>query len=177
MQKSILLTSFTTWKPEQVTNSSDDLVGAFLSANPHWRNLRTIRQLPVDFERAPEIAIAAIDRFRPDLVICCGMAEKRDRLNLESRAVVDEEVLTTGLDLALLIQGLEMTDISEDAGQFVCNRLYYELLKDTAQQGGDRHCLFIHVPVLTPENRSAILSDFQRLLQRLAQPAVLQAVS
>ena len=96
------------------------------------------------------------------------MAEGRSQLNVESRAVRDGHVLRTGLDLEKLTRGLPMTEISHDAGTFVCNALYYSMLQHLQSLAGEHHCLFVHVPVVTEENRAALVSDFERLILRLA---------
>ncbi|GAB4155711.1 MAG: hypothetical protein Fur0046_35630 [Cyanobacteria bacterium J069] len=133
-----------------------------------WRDsLYLLRRLPVDFDLAPKLAIAHIQQVQPDIVVCCGMAEARDRLNLEAQAMQGDRVLKTPLDLTHLAADLAMTDISYDAGQFVCNALYFSLLKHT--QDTSSASLFIHIPVLTPENRLPLLHDFCQILHRLGR--------
>jgi len=127
-----------------------------------------LRQLPVDFQQAPEQAIAAIHRLQPDRVVACGMAENRTRLSLESRAVGEGEVLHTGFDLAWLMADLTFTEISHDAGRFVCNALYHALLQEQQSIYPHMQCLFVHVPPLTAANRDAIMTDFQTILDRIA---------
>ncbi|MFQ3615665.1 MAG: peptidase C15 [Cyanobacteriota bacterium] len=174
MTRTILLTSFDTWKPEQPSNSSDDLLEALLQCDfAFLDSLHLLRRLPVDFEQAPKLAIAHIHQLQPDLVVCCGMAETRDRLNLEMQAVKGDSqsdpngnrILKTPLDLPRLAADLPHTDLSYDAGQFVCNALYFSLLEQT--QAVQRPCLFVHIPVLTAANRLPILQDFCQLLHRL----------
>lgn len=161
--------------PHQLSNSSDDLLAEVMRGNPpsSWHFLR---QLPVDFELAPQRAIAHVTQLQPDVVVCCGMAESRTQLSVESRAIFPNETLYTTVDLPRLVAGLTVTEISEDAGRFVCNALYYALLKQfrwqpeqqyPRQQYSERQCLFVHVPVLTDENGGAIASDFQQILKRL----------
>jgi pyroglutamyl-peptidase len=171
MSKTVLLSSFATWEPHQRSNSSDDLLLEVLKANLypplHSPSLHFLRQLPVDFELAPQQAIAQVNLLQPDIVICCGMAEHRTKLTVESRAVTHSETLYTRVNLDRLIAGLTMTEISHDAGQFVCNWLYQAMLKHL--QSSERLCLFVHVPILTPKNSSAIESDFCRLIERMLE--------
>ncbi len=164
--KTVLLTSFTTWESHHISNSSDDLLLEILKTHPPT-SFHFLRQLPVDFELAPQQAIAKFQELQPDLIICCGMAEHRTQLSVESQAVLDEKILTTPIDIAALIAGLTCTEISHDAGRFVCNRLYYDLLDHVLEHDPQRGCLFVHVPVLTDHNREAIATDFQIILQRL----------
>jgi pyroglutamyl-peptidase len=167
MGKSLLLTSFQTWLPHQLSNSSDDLILELLHHRTVSPSLHVARQLPVDFFQAPLQAIALVNRLRPDVVVCCGMSEQRSQLNLESCAIAHHETLTTPFDVDELVTGLPHTTISDDAGRFVCNYLYYSLLRYIQDQGLSTRCLFVHVPVLTDENRSLILHDFQKVLHRV----------
>lgn len=166
MQNRILITSFTTWKPHQTSNASDDLLGQ-ISADA-CQSIYLLRRLPVDFNLAPGLVLAKFNELRPDVLVCCGMAEKRDKLNIESRAVVDEVATTTELDLTSLTRDLPMTEISHDAGRFVCNSLYFEALNHLKAQQRKHHCLFVHVPILDRHNIDAIRRDFLTILQRLS---------
>ena len=173
MMRRLLLTSFSPWKPEHVSNSSDDLLGLLQTqVTGEWATqLDFVRQLPVDFEAAPREAIAHFQRLQPDAMVCFGMAETRDRLNLERQAVWEEQLRHTRLDLSWLAAGLAFTDISDDAGGFVCNRLYHALLEhfqgEVTPPSTAPFALFIHVPPLTEDNRAPILQDSWEILQRL----------
>jgi pyroglutamyl-peptidase len=165
MQNTILLTSFTTWKPHHTTNASDDLLAHI--CGDVAESMSFLRGLPVDFELAPRRVLARFDELKPDILVCCGMAEERDKLNIESRAVVDDVTTMTELDLEQLTRSLPMTAISHDAGGFVCNTLYFEMLNHLKAQQRQHHCVFAHVPVLGTHNVDAIKRDFLTLLQRL----------
>lgn len=165
MSKTVLLTSFKTWLPHQRSNSSDDLLQALLKTHPPSR-LHFLRQLPVDFDLAPQQTIDRVNQLQPDRVVCCGMAEGRTKLSVEFQAVADE-VLHPKTDLDLLVAGLPHTEISRDAGRFVCNWLYYAMLKHF--QGTEQDCLFVHVPVLTAENLPTIAADFCCIVDRILQ--------
>jgi pyroglutamyl-peptidase len=167
MPKTILLTSFTTWEPHQKSNAADDLLLEIIKTNPP-PSLRFLRQLPVDFQLAPAQAIAHVNELRPDMVICCGMAESRSQLSLEARAVVGNDVLYTPVNLEELTAELLNTEISHDAGQYVCNALYYAMLHHLQQSSWNCRCLFVHVPVLHSGNLAAIVTDFQRILEAIA---------
>ena len=130
-------------------------------------SLHTIRQLPVNVPVAKDITIIKINQLQPQFILCCGMAESRQKLNLESRAVVGNKVLYTNVNLKHLITGLSMTEISEDAGRFVCNGLYYAILNHLQDYHPDKQCVFVHVPILTPENRDGVISNFNVLLKRV----------
>jgi pyroglutamyl-peptidase len=172
MQK-ILLTSFQTWQSHQSSNSSDDLLELFIQRNVLSEHVHFLRHLPVDFELAPEAAIAFIETLKPDLIICCGMAENRQRLSVESNGKCQEKILLTRLDLEQILDKTCGTDISYDAGNFVCNHLYYSVLKYIRESLYGSRCLFVHVPILTEENSDLILQDFLIILQNLSKDRVL----
>jgi pyroglutamyl-peptidase len=126
-----------------------------------------LRKLPVDFQLAPKKVIACMQQLQPNLVICCGMAEQRSRLSVESNGKHEEEVLHTKVDLHPLIEDLPFTEISHNAGRFVCNYTYYSVLKHIQDHQLSTKCLFVHVPVLTQANLEPAIQDFSVLLERL----------
>jgi len=164
--KKILLTSFATWKPNHVSNSSDDLLHQVRKTE--FRTLHYLRRIPVDFQLAPQKLLARFDELKPDVLICCGMAEEREKLNIESRAILGEETIETDVDLETLTSGLPMTEISHDAGKFVCNTLFFKALKHLRRQEEIHHCIFTHVPVLTPGNATMVKNDFLSVIDRLS---------
>ncbi|HEY9907368.1 MAG TPA: peptidase C15, partial [Thermosynechococcaceae cyanobacterium] len=160
MAHSVLLTSFTVWQPHQASNSSDDLLAELLKRNLLDYRHQLLRQLPVDFVLAPQQVIAEIERSRPRLVVCCGMAEGRSHLTIETNGKHEAETIATTVDVADLVQLLETTTASHDAGQFVCNHLYYSVLKHLQAQSPEVNCIFAHVPLLNSQNFSLILQEF-----------------
>lgn len=165
-QRTILLTSFAIWKASQRSNASDDLLLEIAKTNIA-SSLHLFRQLPVNVPVAKELVIGKIQQVQPHLVLCCGMAESRSKLNVESRAAVGDHVLHSALDLEALTMGLHNTEISEDAGRFVCNGLYYAILNYLQGHHTDARCLFVHVPVLTTTNREKVVADFSLILERV----------
>ena len=95
-----------------------------------------------------------------DLIVALGEARMRDVITVEKQAhnvsscsiadnagalkkdeIIDKDLpneLQTNLDLESL---KEFAEISYDPGKFVCNNLYFNLLKYSADK-----CLFIHIP-------------------------------
>ncbi|NEN91974.1 MAG: peptidase C15 [Okeania sp. SIO3H1] len=169
MKIKVLLTSFDIWKPHHKSNSSDDLLSLIFVQNLTNYSLSFLRKLPVDSQIATEIVIDQIEEIQPDLIICCGMAEKREILTIESQASCGEMVMKTSIDLAELVVGLDMTEISNDAGKFVCEDLYYSVLKYLELSCLKSKCLFVHVPILTEDNREIILEDFMKILSLLSK--------
>lgn len=171
MTSKILLTSFDTWLCHQKSNASDDLLGLFLQ-NPGSEAAICLRKLPVDPERAAGVTLTKIVEVKPDAVICCGMAESRAMLTIESTACCGDQALKTAVDLDALIQGLGVTEISHEAGKFVCESLYHSVLNFLKKSSLNIPCIFVHVPIITPANEALILTDFLRVFQRIQQLAI-----
>jgi pyroglutamyl-peptidase len=171
----ILLTSFDTWLPHHQSNSSDDLLGHLQEHYLHPQRLDLLRKLPVDIETASQLTINRIEEIKPNAIasaalgaiVCCGMAEGRSNLTVESRASCDLHTLHTAIDVNSLIDGLHFTEVSHDAGKFVCEGLYYQILKYLQSSSWQIPCIFIHVPVLNSLNQSSIISDFTHILARI----------
>jgi pyroglutamyl-peptidase len=171
MNKTILLTSFRPWLAHHRSNASDDLLAqlqqAFPSREINGFRWDWLRHLPVDGEIASAMTIERIDLIQPQIVICCGMAERYQYLTVEHRATCGETCLTTNLDLDRVLRGLNCTKIGYDAGKFVCESLYFSVLNYLPTRAFASSCLFLHVPVLTDRNSQPILSDFFRMLNNL----------
>ncbi|MEM9265197.1 MAG: peptidase C15 [Cyanobacteria bacterium P01_F01_bin.13] len=161
----LLITSFRPWKAHQTKNTSDVLLQRVLGKLPH--NALPLRWLPVNFDLAPMQVIAHIVQYQPKVVICCGMAEKRDTLTLEQWGTYQDRRLATPIDLQTLTQKTIHTRISYDAGKFVCNRLYYRVLDHLNQQPFQSAALFVHVPLITPANQAVVEFDFLKIVEHL----------
>lgn len=207
MNRKILLTSFQTWLPHQTSNSSDDLLGEIAQLDALSTSLTFLRQLPVNVPQASSCVIAQIEELQPDGIICCGMAESRTKLTVESCATCgytsyrislysyclyicrilglkrlqdfiptlmarstqqDSILIKTSVDLDKLMTGLAGTEISHDAGKFVCEGLYYQVLKYLGERKLNISCIFVHVPVLTQDNLPGIVADFQLIIEKMA---------
>lgn len=160
MTSKILLTSFQTWLTHQTSNASDDLLEILCQQDNDFRSLSFLRKLPVDIKLASEQVISKIKIIKPKAVICCGMAESRNRLNIEAHATCNNQCLYTSVNIEELTNLLRITDISQDAGKFVCEGLYYQILKYTRSLQQPIPCIFVHVPVLNRSNQDLILQDF-----------------
>lgn len=166
MYHPILITSFSTWKPHHNSNSSDDLLHLLVESGHD--SFHSLRKLPVDFELAPQQVLVRFNELRPRVLICCGMAEERTKLSIEFRAVLDDRTQQTSIDLQRLTTDLTMTEISHDAGEFVCNTLYYRMLEHLYLQEQRHDCIFVHIPVLTEENKHLLAADFIAIIERLS---------
>ncbi|MCM0589231.1 MAG: peptidase C15 [Gloeotrichia echinulata IR180] len=170
MKKRILLTSFQTWLSEQQSNSSDDLLLEVAKLDSLPDDLTFLRRLPVDVQLASDCVIAKIKELQPDYIICCGMASKRTQLSVEVTAICGESILHTGVDVEQLVLGAVAIEVSYDCGKFVCEGLYYSVLDYLRQSELAIPCIFVHVPVLNPENVGGILADFLLIIYKLALP-------
>lgn len=129
-------------------------------------------QLPCVFAQAPQALQAAIAQYSPQAVLCLGQAEGRSdvtpervAINLMQARIPDNAgaqpqevpVVPTGpvayfsaLPLARIVQRLRELDIpasiSNTAGTFVCNQIFYWLQHTWAKP--DRCSGFVHLPCL-----------------------------
>lgn len=130
--------------------------------------------VPTQFRRAIEETAAAIERANPRLVILLGQAGGRACLSVERVAInvddariadnagsqpVDEPVAPAGpaayfatvpvkaMTAAIREAGIP-AEVSNSAGTFVCNHLFYGVLHFLAASGRDARAGFIHVPWL-----------------------------
>ncbi len=161
----LLLTAFAPWKAQQLSNSADDLLQAIQPIASS--SVSFLRGLPVNLPVARSLTIAKLQQVQPQILVLCGMAETRSRLSLEATASLGDRQLHTSIDLGCLTADLAATEISQDAGRFVCNSLYYAMLN--SEHPSSLQCLFVHVPILQDLNRAAIVADFQVILERLIE--------
>lgn len=134
-------------------------------------------QLPTEFGRSLPALQALLQAHQPRLVVCCGLAGGRAAISLERVAInvqdariadnagarpIDEPVVSdpeapaayfTSLPIkamrrAMLQAGIPV-EVSQTAGTFVCNHVFYGLMHQLAQ--GELHGVrggFIHLPWL-----------------------------
>ena len=124
--------------------------------------------LPVSYERAAAALRRAIEEHTPDLVVCFGLAADRSVIAVERYAHNLDEASTTDNDgnvgsgrpidaagpLALasalpvdeIVAALRAAeipaDVSRDAGGYLCNHVFYALLRGGSRGG------FVHLPPL-----------------------------
>ena len=152
-KRPLLISSFRTWRSHQPSNSSHDLIAAMQNSRQLPKQTIWLSQLPVNFEIAPIRVINAMYLFYPRAIVCCGMAENRAYLSLEQQAKGPSQSLQTLFDLPSLLAETHITEISNDAGSYVCNALYYQVLKTIQENSLAIPCLFIHVPLLKASSR------------------------
>ncbi|MEY9776022.1 pyroglutamyl-peptidase I [Arthrobacter sp. MW3 TE3886] len=128
-------------------------------------------ELPCVFGESATVLAEALERFQPELVLCTGQAGGRARISLERVAIncddaripdnagnqpVDEPVVPGGpaayftslpvkAALAALAAEQIPAEVSQSAGTYVCNHVFYALMHALRLRPGTRGG-FVHVP-------------------------------
>jgi pyroglutamyl-peptidase len=177
MKKTVLLTGFEPFNGATI-NPAWEAVRSF-KGRVDDDYLVEILQLPCVFGQANRVLCGAVDEIRPDIVLCVGQAGGRADLTLERVAInvddapiadnggqqpIDAPIAPEGpaayfatlpvkaIVGALRERGLQAS-VSQTAGTFVCNHVFYGLMHHLRQKeaiGG-----FMHVPYL-PEQAAAL---------------------
>jgi pyroglutamyl-peptidase len=136
------------------------------------------RPLPVVYGKTLPALRAAIDASAPDIVLCTGLAGGRAELSLERVAInidharipdndgnqpIDKPVVAGApaayfatLPIKAAVRALREAElpaaVSNSAGTFLCNHVFYGLMHEAAQSagpmGGSRFRGFLHLPFL-----------------------------
>lgn len=170
MSKTVLLTGFEPFNKETI-NPAWEAVSLLAG----WRGLGyqvAARQLPCVFGDAGAVLRAAIAELDPVLVIAVGQAGGRVDMSVERVAInvddapipdnaqcqlVDEPIVADGpaayfstLPIKAIVRELRAqglpASVSQTAGTFVCNHVFYGLMHHTAGTG--LRAGFIHIPYL-----------------------------
>lgn len=176
MTTRVLLTGFEPFNKE-VINPAWEAVRALEG----WRGDGfevEVRQLPCVFGEAGRVLGEAMSQVRPDVVIAVGQAGGRVDITVErvainvddapipdnaQRQLVDEPIVAGGpaayfstLPIKAIVRGLREaglpSSVSQTAGTFVCNHVFYGVMHATA--GTEVRAGFIHIPYL-PEQAAA----------------------
>lgn len=132
----------------------------------------SLAQMPVSFGRVATALRGEVEHHRPDLIVMLGQSASADCVKLERVALnmmdsaagdndgyfPQEEPISKGGEVALLttlpIKSLRSAieavgvrvKISNSAGLYVCNRLYYEALM-LCNEHPSMQAIFIHLPL------------------------------
>jgi pyroglutamyl-peptidase len=132
------------------------------------------RPMPTVFGAAIEALDAAIDETQPDIVLAVGQAGGRTELCLERVAInvddaripdnagrqpIDRPIVPGGpaayfstLPIKAAVQALRQAGlpaaVSNTAGTFVCNHIFYGLMHAAARRGDRLRGGFLHIPYL-----------------------------
>jgi pyroglutamyl-peptidase len=165
----VLLTGFAPFEAEAV-NPSWQVVSALKGRRIAGHRVIT-RELPTEFGASLRMLRQAIREARPRLVLCVGLAGTRSRVSLERVAInvddaripdnagrqpVDVPVVRGGpaayfstlpikAMLATLREAGIPVEVSQSAGTFVCNHVFYGLMHALRRRPAIR-AGFVHVP-------------------------------
>ena len=169
-EPAILLTGFAPFGGEDVNPSWDAV--ARLDGELLEGHRIVARRLPVEFGASLEALRAAVRETEPVLVLCVGQAGGRAQLSLERVAInvddaripdnagaspIDAPIVADGpaayfatLPIKAMLAALREAgipaEVSQTAGTYVCNHVFYGLmhaLQDAGIRGG-----FLHIPYL-----------------------------
>ena len=162
-QTCILLTAFEPFGGAE-TNITQSILSLLPDSVADWAIEKVC--LPVSFKRAPIVLREAIVTYSPDLVIMLGQCPAGENIHLERFAInmmdsskpdndgyiPNEETIYAHQPLALqtplpikelerfCADNVQPVQVSNSAGLYVCNRVYYEALHLHQQ------AIFMHVP-------------------------------
>ena len=167
----MLVTGFEPFEGAAV-NPSQLLVDELESSPPPDVELATA-VLPVAYARSADVLRGAVRAAAPDVVICFGQADGRTGIsierfahNLDSPEPVDNDGATSGaeidpngpvayastLPVAAIVDALRADGIpaaeSRDAGGFLCNHVFYVLMRVLEEERPSAIGGFVHVPLL-----------------------------
>lgn len=177
--KRILLTGFDPFGGEQ-SNPSWEVVrrlDGLLIGDSHQI---VSARLPCEFVSSLHLLEAALRQHQPSIVVCLGQAGGRADISLERIAInvddarmpdnagaqpVDTPVIQGGpaayfssLPIKAIVQELHLAGIpasvSQTAGTFVCNHVFYGLMHCASTMDNIQRAGFIHIPYL-PEQAVA----------------------
>jgi pyroglutamyl-peptidase len=178
----ILLTAFEPFGGAE-TNITQSILSLLPDSVADWAIEKVC--LPVSFKRAPIVLREAIMTYSPDLVIMLGQCPAGENIRLERFAInmmdsskadndgyiPNEESIYADQPLALqtplpvkelvrfCTDNVQPVQVSNSAGLYVCNRVYYEALH--LQQ----NALFVHIP--KNYSRDMAITVIGRLLANL----------
>ena len=130
--------------------------------------------VPTMFHHSIEVLDSMLDTFRPDVVICLGQAGGRPDVTVERVAInvddariadnagskpIDAPIVEGGpvaywssLPIKAIVQNMRKAgvpaSVSQTAGTFVCNHLFYGLMHLIAEKHPRVRGGFIHIPYL-----------------------------
>jgi pyroglutamyl-peptidase len=168
--KTILLTGFEPFNGASINPSWEAARALDGWSGPGFQVVA--RQLPCEFGRVNIALLEAVAAVHPDIVIAVGQAGGRPEISLERVAIniddavyadnagaqpVDNAIIADGpaayfstLPIKAIVRALRLrgfpAGVSQTAGTFVCNHVFYGLMHHAA--GSALKAGFIHVPFL-----------------------------
>ncbi|WP_377703477.1 pyroglutamyl-peptidase I [Pseudoduganella sp. UC29_71] len=176
--KTILLTGFEPFNQETINPAWETVRALDGWSEDGFRVVA--RQLPCVFGEANDAMARAVAALDPAVVIAVGQAGGRCDLSVERVAIniddapimdnrqqqlVDQPIVPGGpaayfstLPIKAIVQALRAAglpaSVSQTAGTFVCNHVFYGLMHAAASRKGSMRAGFIHIPYL-PQQAAA----------------------
>ncbi|MBU7033031.1 MAG: pyroglutamyl-peptidase I [Theionarchaea archaeon] len=168
----VLITGFDPFRDEQV-NPSWEICKMLQEESMEGVDIK-VRRLPVVFKRAREEAIRQFEELNPDLVLHLGEAGGRTHISVERVAIncddagtpdndgqtrdaepiqeKGEDGLFATVPVKKIVKALKKSGIpaviSNSAGTYVCNHVFYGMLHHIKQKRASTWVGFIHLPYL-----------------------------
>ncbi|MGO9423042.1 pyroglutamyl-peptidase I family protein [Roseiarcus sp.] len=177
--RSVLVTAFEPFGGETVNASWE--AAKHLDGASFGDAIVAARMLPCAFELCLPEFVAAFERLKPSAVVMTGQAARRGMVSVERFAlrsvsvtardnrgelglspasgpdVVETTASATAVAHAIREAGVAAR-VSTDAGDYVCNHLYYGALRYLSSQSPTTAAIFIHLPA-TPAQSAPKASD------------------
>ncbi|MFZ6750378.1 pyroglutamyl-peptidase I [Undibacterium sp. Ren11W] len=177
--KTILLTGFEPFGGEH-NNPSWEAVRRLDGKHLHDGSRIVAALLPCAFGAALDTLAVKIRLVAPDVVVCVGQAGGRADLTIERVAInvddapmadnagqqpIDAPIVANGpvgyfatLPIKAIVQALHAkgipASVSQTAGTYVCNHVFYGLMHMASSRHAIQHAGFVHIPYL-PEQAAA----------------------
>ena len=172
-KKIILLTGFEPFGGESI-NPSWEAVRALEGKTMNDGSVIAVARLPCTFVLSLDVLEQQIRMHKPRIVVCVGQAGGRAELSIERVAInvddaripdnagaqpIDVQIRTDGpaayfstLPIKAIVAALNEKGIpaavSQTAGTFVCNHVFYGLMQLVAQAPKIKRAGFVHIPFL-----------------------------
>ncbi|TGV18328.1 pyroglutamyl-peptidase I [Mesorhizobium sp. M00.F.Ca.ET.186.01.1.1] len=170
--KTILVTGFDPFGGEAINPAWESVKRLAEIESGEYRIVA--RQLPTVFGKSVELLVQAIREISPDLVFCIGQAGGRADISIERVAInvddaripdnagkqpIDTPIVEGGpvaywssLPIKAIVKEMRAkgipASVSQTAGTFVCNHLFYGLMHAIAKEYPAVRGGFVHIPYL-----------------------------
>lgn len=134
----------------------------------------TKKLLTNSFDGCVRELLRYISIYNPEYIISFGRKPLINKLYIEISACCDDLCISTNFDISFLQKSLQDADLSfeysDNAGNYLCNHVYYKGLEFLKQSNSKAKMIFIHVPDMKRfQNIDVVaswLNDFCEVLRR-----------
>lgn len=110
----------------------------------------TKKLLTNSFDGCEREILRYISVYNPEYIISFGYKPLINKLYIETSACCDDLCISTNFDISFLIKSLQGVNLpfkmSDKAGNYLCNYVYYKGLEFLKQSNSKARMIFIHVP-------------------------------